>query len=60
MEIIESSLFQVNISWNENGTVTFKNQRFWYFQPHLSNGCLSDNVTSINPVLAVRKFYNVF
>ncbi|CAH2108670.1 unnamed protein product [Euphydryas editha] len=43
---------KVNISWNDNSTVTFRNQRFWYFQPHLSNGSLSDNVTSINPVLA--------
>nr|XP_026489504.1 protein croquemort-like isoform X1 [Vanessa tameamea] len=43
---------KVNISWNENNTVTFRNQRFWYFQPDMSNGSLSDNVTSINPIIA--------
>ncbi|XP_023934291.1 protein croquemort isoform X2 [Bicyclus anynana] len=43
---------KVNITWNHNGTVTFRNQRFWYFKPELSNGSLSDNITSINPIIA--------
>ncbi|CAH0714639.1 unnamed protein product, partial [Brenthis ino] len=43
---------KVNITWNDNSTVTFRNQRFWYFQPHLSNGSLSDPITSINPIIA--------
>ncbi|CAH2266440.1 jg24406 [Pararge aegeria aegeria] len=42
----------VDITWNDNGTVTFRNQRFWYFQPERSNGSLSDNITTINPIIA--------
>ncbi|CAG9579049.1 unnamed protein product [Danaus chrysippus] len=43
---------KVNITWNDNSTVTFRNQRFWYFQPEMSNGSLSDLITSINPIIA--------
>ncbi|CAK1540787.1 unnamed protein product [Leptosia nina] len=42
---------KVNITWNDNGTVTYRNQRFWYHQPEVSNGSLSDVVTSINPII---------
>ncbi|XP_034826682.1 protein croquemort-like isoform X1 [Maniola hyperantus] len=43
---------KVNITWNDNSTVTFRNQRFWYFQPEMSSGSLSDNITTINPIIA--------
>ncbi|XP_038214929.1 protein croquemort-like isoform X1 [Zerene cesonia] len=42
---------KVNITWNDNSTVTFKNQRFWHYHPEMSNGSLSDMVTSINPIV---------
>ncbi|XP_073949908.1 protein croquemort-like [Choristoneura fumiferana] len=41
-----------NITWNDNSTITFYNQRYWQFEPELSNGSLSDDVTSINPIIA--------
>ncbi|KAJ0175855.1 hypothetical protein K1T71_009014, partial [Dendrolimus kikuchii] len=44
----------VNLTWNTNSTVTFYNERFWHFEPLLSNGSLSDEIVSINPVIAVR------
>lgn len=42
---------KANITFNDNSTVTFFNQRYWYFVPEKSNGSLSDNVTSINPIV---------
>ncbi|CAH2077141.1 unnamed protein product, partial [Iphiclides podalirius] len=41
-----------NITWNDNSTVTYYNERWWTFQPEMSNGSLSDNITSINPIVA--------
>ncbi|KAL1139978.1 hypothetical protein AAG570_006955 [Ranatra chinensis] len=41
---------KTNISWNQNGTVTFKRKRTWHFAPELSNGTLDDLVTTLNPV----------
>ncbi|XP_041984342.1 protein croquemort-like [Aricia agestis] len=43
---------KVNISWNNNSTVTYRNQRWWYYQPDMSSGSLADMVTSINPIVA--------
>lgn len=43
---------KVNLSWNPNNTITFYNQRYWYFEPEMSNGSLSDEITSINPIIA--------
>ncbi|XP_068632720.1 protein croquemort-like [Battus philenor] len=43
---------KVNITWNDNGTITYYNERWWHFQPELSNGSLSDQITSINPIVA--------
>ncbi|XP_072939023.1 protein croquemort-like [Epargyreus clarus] len=41
-----------NITWNDNNsTVTYYNKRSWQFQPQLSNGSLSDPITSINPIV---------
>ena len=39
---------KVNITWNPNGTVTYRRQKFWYFQRSQSVGPLSDLVTTIN------------
>ncbi|XP_049868366.1 protein croquemort-like isoform X1 [Pectinophora gossypiella] len=43
---------KVNLTWNSNNTVTFYNKRVWHFVPEMSNGSLSDNITSINPIVA--------
>lgn len=45
---------RANVVWNKNHTVTFNLKRTWYFIQELSNGRLSDEVTSINPIAAVR------
>ncbi|CAK1600590.1 unnamed protein product [Parnassius mnemosyne] len=50
--VYRESHSKVNITWNDNSTVTFYNERWWHFQPELSNGSLSDNITSINPIVA--------
>ncbi|KAM3963725.1 scavenger receptor class B member 3 [Aphomia sociella] len=56
---------KTNITWNnENSTLTFFNERWWHFEPEMSNGSLSDMVTSVNPVVVtaayVMRDYNIF
>ncbi|XP_052122947.1 protein peste-like isoform X1 [Frankliniella occidentalis] len=42
---------KVNITWNaNNGTISFRQLRRWYFDAANSNGTLADNVTTINVV----------
>ncbi|KAJ8971442.1 hypothetical protein NQ314_000698 [Rhamnusium bicolor] len=41
-----------NITFNNNNTVTFLNKRLWRFMPEKSVGYLSDNVTTLNPIVA--------
>ncbi|PSN44141.1 hypothetical protein C0J52_15658 [Blattella germanica] len=41
---------KVNLTWNTNGTITFRQVRRWYFDPENSNGTLKDNVTTLNVV----------
>ncbi|XP_050347319.1 protein croquemort-like [Nymphalis io] len=41
-----------NLTWNDNGTVTFYNERFWHYVPEMSNGSLSDIIVNINPIVA--------
>jgi hypothetical protein len=44
---------KVNISWNDNNTVTFQQVRRWHFVPERSNGTLRDEVTNINVIAVV-------
>jgi len=41
-----------NITWNENGTVTYNQIRTWHFVPRLSNGSLDDEITNLNVMSA--------
>uniref|UniRef100_A0A8D8V6Q0 Protein croquemort n=1 Tax=Cacopsylla melanoneura TaxID=428564 RepID=A0A8D8V6Q0_9HEMI len=41
---------KLNLTWNDNGTVSYWQRRTWYFEPTLSNGTLSDEITSVNVV----------
>lgn len=41
---------KVILSWNDNGTVTFKQIRKWMFVPELSSGSLSDKITNVNVI----------
>ncbi|CAG9579047.1 unnamed protein product [Danaus chrysippus] len=43
---------KVNITFNDNSTVTFYNERTWFYEPEMSNGTLDDVITSINPIIA--------
>ncbi|KAJ9585302.1 hypothetical protein L9F63_002887 [Diploptera punctata] len=43
---------KVNITWNDNNTVTFQQIRKWEFLQEKSNGSLEDEVTNLN-VIAV-------
>lgn len=46
---------KVNITFNANNTVTFRHLKYWYFDYENSNGSLSDQVHTINPVLLVSE-----
>ena len=43
-----------NVTWNDNGTVTYYQNKTYIYQQHLSNGSLDDMITVINPVLLVN------
>lgn len=51
---------RTNITWNENGTVTYNQIRSWQFMPDLSNGTLEDDITTLNVISAVRFFSSNF
>nr|AEE63071.1 unknown [Dendroctonus ponderosae] len=40
---------KVNITWNDNNTVSFYHLKRWWFNQSKSNGSLNDAITSINP-----------
>jgi hypothetical protein len=46
---------RTNVSWHENGTISFNQIRRWHFMESLSTGKLSDNITNYNPIAAVRR-----
>ncbi|XP_028159774.1 protein croquemort-like [Ostrinia furnacalis] len=50
--VFRETHLKTNLSWNDNSTITFFNERWWHFVPEMSNGSLSDNITTINPVIA--------
>lgn len=41
---------KVNITWNANDTVTFRQIRKWHFVPERSKGTLRDDITNINAI----------
>lgn len=51
---------RTNITWHNNGTVTFYQKKIWHFDPEKSNGSLSDEVTNLNTIAAVSRveFYD--
>lgn len=52
---------RVNVSFHpENDTVSFGQIRTWHFVPEMSNGTMSDNVTNVNVVAAVRFKRSIF
>ena len=47
----------MNLSWHENGTISYRRVKFWYFERELSVGPLTDVVTTINvPVVGSAEF----
>jgi hypothetical protein len=44
---------KVNITWNSNQTVTYRQIRWWHFDPDSSIGTLKDNITTLNVVALV-------
>lgn len=51
---------RVNIVWNANETVTYRQVRSWHFKPEMSNGSLDDKVTNLNMVAATVGFQTRF
>lgn len=49
---------KVNITWHENGTVSYYQVKRWYFEPELTKGSLDDLVTTVNVPFAVRLFFS--
>ena len=48
---------KVNLTWNKNGTVSYRRLKFWYFERNMSVGPLTDMVTTINvPVVGSAEF----
>ena len=39
-----------DIIWNDNGTVTFKQMKYWHYDNDENNGNLSNKIVTINPV----------
>lgn len=44
---------RVNMTWNDNGTITYQQKRIWHFLPEMSNGTLEDKITNVNVIAAV-------
>jgi len=48
---------KVNLSWHGNGTISYRREKFWYFEREMSVGPLTDVVTTINvPVVGSAEF----
>lgn len=39
---------KVNITWNDNGTVSYRQVKRYYFQPDMTKGSLDDVITTVN------------
>ena len=47
----------MNLEWGDDGTVSYKRVKYWYFQRNMSVGPLTDMVTTINvPVVGSAEF----
>lgn len=44
---------RTNVTWNENGTVTYNQIRTWQFRQDLSVGTLDDEITTLNMISSV-------
>lgn len=51
---------RVNVTWNENDTITYMNKKSYYFDEENSGGNLSDVITTINIVSLVRCKYFLY
>jgi hypothetical protein len=47
---------KADVTWNANHTVTYRQRKWWYFDPENSSGSLKDNITTLNVVALVRLF----
>jgi len=50
---------KVNVTFNSNETITYMQLKSWEFDQSLSNGSLSDNVTTINIVVNVSSIAKI-
>ncbi|RZC42136.1 CD36 domain containing protein, partial [Asbolus verrucosus] len=46
-----------NITWNENGTITYRQLKHWYHNNTQESRSLQDKITSISPTAVVRKSF---
>lgn len=45
---------KVNLTWNPNNTITYRQLRYWHFDEMNSVGKLTDQITTLNAVTMVR------
>lgn len=44
--------YRINITWNDDDTVTYWQRRQWFFEESMSGGSLDDVITCVNPISA--------
>lgn len=49
-----------NVVFNDNDTLTYFNKRTWKFLPDKSAGSLDDQITVLNPIVAVREIIFIY
>lgn len=51
--VFQEKIKKVNITWNQNNTITYNNLRYWYFHESKSCCSLSTKVTTLNAIPVV-------
>jgi hypothetical protein len=51
---------KADVTWNANHTVSYRQRKWWFFDPENSSGSLKDNITTLNVVALVRSFVCLF
>ncbi|KAJ3656274.1 hypothetical protein Zmor_015362 [Zophobas morio] len=47
---------KINITWNDNGTVTFKQKKFWIYQKQNGGVNLEDPIVTLDPVPLIASY----
>ena len=39
---------KIGLVWHDDGTISYYRRKFWYFEPEMSVGPLTDNIVTLN------------